>query len=284
MRRARANKESPRRAELLRIALELFATEGFHNTSVRDIADRAEIVSGSLFYHFKSKDSILEDLVAPYFSKLLAGLTDVVAQEERSASEAIVGLIEVTIATICDGLLEARVAEREWSVIESTFPDVADSVDMVDRIWLTAIEQGVKDGEFRSDIDPKLTYFMLRGALSDTVTWYSDSGTKRAFDIARVYSSVFLSGIQKRAEPAASLRGDEYRRTSYATHEVGTIADATDDVPARSSGQVGTPSRARNEPRQGSALSSLRLQIASGREYLRQRSLDKLNGPTDGQE
>jgi TetR/AcrR family transcriptional regulator, cholesterol catabolism regulator len=284
VRRARANRESPRRAELLRIALELFATEGYHNTSVRDIADRAELVSGSLFYHFKSKESMLEDLVAPYFGKLLTGCMDVVSREERSASEAVVGLIEVTIATICDGMLEARVAEREWSVIASTFPEVAASVEMVDRIWLTVINRGVEDGEFRSDIDPKVTYFMLRGALSDTVTWYSDSGTRSAFDIARVYSSVFLGGIQKRGELPVSGQGPESRNPSSASHEIAAATGVTDDVPARQLRPVDTASRARSQPRQPSALANLRMQIASGREYFRQRSLDKLNGPTDIQE
>jgi AcrR family transcriptional regulator len=284
VRRARANKNSPRREELLRIVLELFATEGYHATSVRDIADRAQIVSGSLFYHFKSKESMLEELVAPYFNSLLTGCMDVVAQEGRLASEAVVGLIEVTIATICDGMLEARVAAREWSVIESTFPDVAASVDMVDRIWLAVIEQGVKDGEFRSDIDPKVSYYMIRGALSDTVTWYSESGTKSAFEIARVYSSVFLGGIQKRGEPRPSLQGDEYRSRSSAGHELATVAGVTDNVQDRPVRPVDTPSRERSQPRQVSALANLRMQIASGREYLRQRSLDRLNGPTDRRE
>ena len=197
LRRARAKKDSPRREELLRIALELFATKGYHNTSVRDIADHAQIVSGSLFYHFKSKESILEELIAPYFNKLLTNASEV-ARDERPASETIAGLIEVTIATVSEGTGVARIARRDWSVIVSNFPEVVASVNTVDSIWLTVLEQGAKDGEFRSDLDPKITYNMIRGALSDTVTWYSEGGRKTALEIASIYSLVFLEGIRKR--------------------------------------------------------------------------------------
>ena len=41
---------STRRDELLAIAAELFATKGFKNTTVRDIADAAGILSGSLYH------------------------------------------------------------------------------------------------------------------------------------------------------------------------------------------------------------------------------------------
>jgi AcrR family transcriptional regulator len=197
LRRARANKNSPRRDELLRVALELFASEGYHGTSVRDIADHAQIVSGSLFYHFKSKESMLEELVAPYFNKLVTRCS-AVTREEWPASNTVVGLIEVTIGLINEGVLEARIAARDWSVIESTFPDVAASLDMVDRIWLSVIEQGAQDGEFRSDIDPKISYNMIRGAMADMVGWYSEGGSKTASEIASIYSSVFLEGIRKR--------------------------------------------------------------------------------------
>ena len=45
-----------RREELLQIAGALFAQRGFKNTTVRDIADAAGILSGSLYHHFDSKE------------------------------------------------------------------------------------------------------------------------------------------------------------------------------------------------------------------------------------
>lgn len=46
---------SERRAQVLRIAQELFSSEGFHHVSMDDIADRAEVSKPVLYRHFPSK-------------------------------------------------------------------------------------------------------------------------------------------------------------------------------------------------------------------------------------
>jgi TetR/AcrR family transcriptional regulator, cholesterol catabolism regulator len=189
-------KPSARREELLQIALELFASDGYHNTGVRDIADRAQIVSGSLFYHFTSKESMLEELIVPYFRTLLDRCSAVV--QETSGGEAIFGLIEATIATISEGMLKARVGRRDWSVLAANFPEIVAIVETLDSIWMAILEQGARDGEFRADVDPRITYNMLKGALSSLVNWYADGGEKTTAEIASVYSSVLLDGIWSR--------------------------------------------------------------------------------------
>src|SRR5215472_18769414 len=49
---------SQRRARMLELAGELFAQKGYRATTVREIADAAGILSGSLYHHFDSKESI----------------------------------------------------------------------------------------------------------------------------------------------------------------------------------------------------------------------------------
>jgi AcrR family transcriptional regulator len=51
------------RARILEAGLELFATRGYHGTSIRDIASTAGLQSASLYGHFSSKESILAELV-----------------------------------------------------------------------------------------------------------------------------------------------------------------------------------------------------------------------------
>jgi AcrR family transcriptional regulator len=47
------------REQILDVALELFTTEGFENTSLREIAERMGFSKAALYYHFASKDDIL---------------------------------------------------------------------------------------------------------------------------------------------------------------------------------------------------------------------------------
>lgn len=55
---------SETRAKILDIARELFAIQGYAGTSIADIATRLGATKGALYYHFKSKDQILDALVA----------------------------------------------------------------------------------------------------------------------------------------------------------------------------------------------------------------------------
>jgi AcrR family transcriptional regulator len=51
---------SETRSAILRVALELFTERGFEGASIRDIAEALGVTKSSLYYHFASKDAILE--------------------------------------------------------------------------------------------------------------------------------------------------------------------------------------------------------------------------------
>jgi AcrR family transcriptional regulator len=54
---------SETRAEILRVALELFTSRGYEGTSIRDIAEALGVTKSSLYYHFASKEAIVRALV-----------------------------------------------------------------------------------------------------------------------------------------------------------------------------------------------------------------------------
>jgi AcrR family transcriptional regulator len=54
---------SETRAEILRVALDLFTRQGFEGTSIRDIAEALGVTKSSLYYHFENKDAIVAALV-----------------------------------------------------------------------------------------------------------------------------------------------------------------------------------------------------------------------------
>jgi TetR/AcrR family transcriptional regulator, cholesterol catabolism regulator len=60
-----------RRSELLAIAARLFAARGYNQTTVRDIADEAGILSGSLYHHFSSKEAMLDEIMRAFMGDLL---------------------------------------------------------------------------------------------------------------------------------------------------------------------------------------------------------------------
>jgi len=62
-RRAGARAPSDRRANILEVATRRFAEHGFEATTVRQIGDDVNILSGSLYHHFATKEEMLHEIV-----------------------------------------------------------------------------------------------------------------------------------------------------------------------------------------------------------------------------
>jgi AcrR family transcriptional regulator len=58
------------RTEILNAALELFAKNGFHATSISQIAEKAGISKGLMYNYFKSKDDLLKNIIDNGFQQL----------------------------------------------------------------------------------------------------------------------------------------------------------------------------------------------------------------------
>src|SRR5215468_5146288 len=81
-----------RRAELLALAARMFAERGLRATTVRDIADAAGILSGSLYHHFDSKEQMVDEILQGFLDSLFGRYREIVAAKmnPRDTFEAIV--------------------------------------------------------------------------------------------------------------------------------------------------------------------------------------------------
>ena len=58
------------RSRVQKVALELFAEQGYEKTSLREIAERLGVTKAALYYHFKSKEDIVHSFTDDYFTEL----------------------------------------------------------------------------------------------------------------------------------------------------------------------------------------------------------------------
>ena len=82
-----------RKNEILDAAEELFVTKGYEKTSTGDILDRVGIARGTLYYHFKSKEDILDALIERVNASLIAGA-------KKAAQDRSLPVVERIIRTI----------------------------------------------------------------------------------------------------------------------------------------------------------------------------------------
>src|SRR5699024_6453027 len=72
----------------------LFFQKGFHGTSVRDIADKANVNVSLISYYFKNKQGLLEYLVTTYYESYLTYMEETIDEtQDESAIDRLKALI-----------------------------------------------------------------------------------------------------------------------------------------------------------------------------------------------
>jgi AcrR family transcriptional regulator len=188
---------SERRGEILAIAAELFAERGFAATTVREIADAAGILSGSLYHHFDSKESMVDELV----HGLLDGLTDAyraIVATGDDPEHMLRALVREAFAAIATDRATVAVMVNEWNLFV-TFPRFAYLrvvEQQTETIWAGVLERGAEAGVFRSELDSGMLYRMMRDAIWVSVRWYRPDGPVGPEQLADAYVDVLLRGIR----------------------------------------------------------------------------------------
>lgn len=68
------------RNRILSVALRLFASQGYANTSLRQIADELGVTKAALYFHFKTKEDIVNGILHGYLDGLTALIDEGTAQ------------------------------------------------------------------------------------------------------------------------------------------------------------------------------------------------------------
>ena len=81
-------RRSDTRARIQKVALELFAEQGYDKTSLREIAERLDVTKAALYYHFKSKEDIVRSLAEDYLGQIDAVIAWAKTQPRTAATRA----------------------------------------------------------------------------------------------------------------------------------------------------------------------------------------------------
>jgi AcrR family transcriptional regulator len=82
-----------RRNEILDAADKLFGQKGFDGTSTNDILEKVGIARGTLYYHFKSKEDIVDALIERYNVQLLGAAQEFAADKSIPVNERIIRVV-----------------------------------------------------------------------------------------------------------------------------------------------------------------------------------------------
>ena len=185
-----------RRTELLAIAAGLFAERGFKNTTVRDIAEASGILSGSLYHHFDSKESMVDEILSSFQEELFSAYDEVLASDVDARAK-LDRCVRLSFAAIDQHQHEVAIFQNDAAYLGGfeRFGYLAERNAQSREVWVTLLTEGVRAGVLRPDLDIELTYRFIRDTVWVAVKWYRPGGRHSHTQIADQYLTILLDGI-----------------------------------------------------------------------------------------
>ncbi|WP_433324421.1 TetR/AcrR family transcriptional regulator [Spirillospora sp. CA-294931] len=186
-----------RRAELLATAAEVFASRGYSATSIRQVADAAGILGGSLYYHFDSKESMADEILSTFLNEMWAAYERVLASG-LGARETLEALVVESFRSIDRHRPAVVIYQNESRHLArgERFAYLTESHRRFEEMWMALLERGVREGAFRADLDLSLVYRFLRDTVWVAAGWYQRGGRLSAEDVAKQYLAMVLEGLE----------------------------------------------------------------------------------------
>jgi len=185
-----------RREELLSIAAGLFAERGLRATTVRDIADAAGILSGSLYHHFSSKEAIVDEILRGFLDALFGEYRRIV-EAGLGPRETLEQLVRASFEAIHRDRDEVAIYQDELKHLRGNprFDYLRERNTEFREMWTDVLTRGMESGDFRGDLDGRLTYRFLRDTVWVAVRWYRPDDENDHAAIADQYLNIVLDGL-----------------------------------------------------------------------------------------
>lgn len=163
---------SDKQIQIMEAAEELFAEKGFNGTSVRDIAEKAQVNLAMISYYFGSKDKLLETLFEYRGELSKTKLVSIIEKPNTTSLEKVYLLIDNYIDKVFNQQCFYKIFTREQvltqtgHIAELILQMKKNNQENISRL----IQEGQKKGEFKKNIDTALMMHTIVGTANHLIT------------------------------------------------------------------------------------------------------------------
>lgn len=192
-----------RESQLLSIARQLFARKGYDATSLRDIAEAAQITKAALYYYFPNKDTLYERVVIESMAALLSEVQTAVARAHTPTEK-----VRAFLRASAESMEQRR---DQWVAGSNAFWQAGATGrrglalqhrDDYEHLLRQCITDGITSGELRP-VNPAIAGRLLLSGLNQMARWHRPGGDLRANEVIDQYLDIVLMGLINRAGPPA---------------------------------------------------------------------------------
>jgi TetR/AcrR family transcriptional regulator len=193
-----------KREALLREAAAAFNRQGFHATSLDDIARNLGVTKAALYHYFPNKNALLQACFEKAMAVAFASL-ERARREGTSGRDKLRRTLSGYLEQLIDELNCCVVLMEENALIAKDRAKLVQDRDRFEHALRDLVREGVRDGSI-VPCDPKLAIFAILGALNWVPKWFRDSGPWSALQMAEAFTELFDRALS--SEPAKALTPD----------------------------------------------------------------------------
>lgn len=158
--------EKDARTKLLEAALPLFPQKGFAGVSIRELADAAGVNSAAISYYFGGKEGLYAAVLEMMFAHIDTAIHAV--DPEKTSPEQLVKHYARSVLAIhqrCPYFIKYLYMEiNSPTAFFETI--VQKNIGKIYKLLCQSISRGIREGYFRSDLDPSYAALSLAGILN----------------------------------------------------------------------------------------------------------------------
>lgn len=193
----REQQREAKRNAVLQAAAQLFNERGFHATSLDDIAARLNVTKPTLYYYVKNKDEILLQCVSKGLEMMLEGIDASRAAGGKAIDQLMTCMqVYARIVTQDFGMCLIRVGDEQLP--PDSRKELRRLKSAIDQEFRRLVAEGVAEGSLQP-CDPKMTAFVIAGALSWIGRWYQPGGEYTPEQVAQQCIATLCDGVLRRA-------------------------------------------------------------------------------------
>lgn len=195
----RKTSDRRRAPQIYDAAARVFAQRGFHGATTQDIADLLGIRQASLYYYFASKEAALELVclkgVEGFFESAKA-----IAKGPGNCANRLSRMVDSHLSPLADRADYIRVFLNERHHLpRERRQKIGKWSQALEKIFEDILKEGIRKGEFRSNIDTRVVVLGILGMVNWAPVWFRKEGAALSH-ISAEFSRMILQGIAAERE------------------------------------------------------------------------------------
>lgn len=181
------------RRRIVDAAIELFAANGYHATTVNEIGLRAGAQRGALYYHIKAKEDLLFEVLCEHVEVVLEAARAIAATDLEPA-EKLARLVRTHAETILEHRLEVTIYERDRRALSPPRRAELRALQAdVEELWMRLFAEGVEAGTLRP-VD-RVAIKGAIGMVNSAHHWFRPGGRLTAPEVAGHLADAVFAGL-----------------------------------------------------------------------------------------